>query len=68
MLTTCFTQTEIDISFFQNLIGLEINDVHDPKTGLFVRDLPLYPLPIVMDDMPTYSLLNMFDLGMSRSV
>ena len=52
----------------KNLIGLKIPDKHDTKTArMLVRDLKLYPLPIVTDDMPAYSLLNMFHLGISRS-
>lgn len=49
----------------QNLLGLDLSS-EDKK--LFVKDLTLYPLPIVRDDMPLYDLLNMFQLGMSRYV
>lgn len=31
-----------------------------------MKDLPLYPLPIIRDDMSVYELLYMFQLGMSR--
>lgn len=33
-----------------------------------VREGPLYPLPIVRDDLPLYDLLNVFQLGMARRV
>lgn len=33
---------------------------------MFVRDLALYPLPVITDEMSVYELLYMFQLGMSR--
>lgn len=49
----------------QSLIGLNI--INDDTSSL-VRDLPMYPLPIVREDMSVYELLNMFQTGMSRFV
>lgn len=48
----------------KNLIGLELDKAN--AEPLFVRDLPLYPLPIITDEMSIYELLCMFQLGMSR--
>lgn len=50
----------------QNLIGIDI--IRSSATPpLFVRDLPLYPLPIITDEMSIYELLGIFQLGMSRT-
>ncbi|KAG9244284.1 hypothetical protein BJ878DRAFT_78707 [Calycina marina] len=46
----------------RSLVGLEINDSHK----IFVRDLPIYPLPIIQEDMPAYQVLNIFQLGMAK--
>jgi metal transporter CNNM len=40
--------------------------MHNSVARLSVRDLPLYPLPIIHEDMAVYDLLNIFQLGMSR--
>ncbi|PBP17521.1 hypothetical protein BUE80_DR011536 [Diplocarpon rosae] len=50
------------------LIGLDTRSRGWVKSEnkLTVRDLPLYPIPIVRDDMSVYELLNLFQLGMSR--
>lgn len=50
----------------QNLVGLELHDEYSQLKRIFVKDLPLYPLPIVRDDLPLYDLLNVFQLGMAR--
>jgi metal transporter CNNM len=50
----------------QNLIGIDIKAKQGLGNGLFVKDLPLYPLSIIRDDMPDYGLLSIFQLGMSR--
>ncbi|OBT88723.1 hypothetical protein VE02_02364 [Pseudogymnoascus sp. 03VT05] len=47
----------------KTLLGL---DLQNGGKEIRVRDLPLYPLPIVRDDLPVYDLLNMFQLGISR--
>ncbi|ELR03201.1 hypothetical protein VC83_02323 [Pseudogymnoascus destructans] len=47
----------------KTLLGL---DLQNGGKEIRVRDLPLYPLPIVRDDLPLYDLLNMFQLGISR--
>ncbi|OBT64497.1 hypothetical protein VE03_05344 [Pseudogymnoascus sp. 23342-1-I1] len=47
----------------KTLLGL---DLQNNGKEIRVRDLPLYPLPIVRDDLPLYDLLNMFQLGISR--
>ncbi|KFZ20741.1 hypothetical protein V502_03020 [Pseudogymnoascus sp. VKM F-4520 (FW-2644)] len=47
----------------KTLLGL---DLQNSGKEIRVRDLPLYPLPIVRDDLPLYDLLNMFQLGISR--
>jgi metal transporter CNNM len=52
--------------FDENLIGIDINGKRNEDEPLLVKDLPLYPLPIVRDDMSAYELLNMFQLGMAR--
>ncbi|EKD15663.1 hypothetical protein MBM_06291 [Drepanopeziza brunnea f. sp. 'multigermtubi' MB_m1] len=48
------------------LIGLDTQNEAKSETKLTVRDLPLYPVPIVRDDMSVYELLNLFQMGMSR--
>ncbi|KAK2629698.1 hypothetical protein QTJ16_000518 [Diplocarpon rosae] len=50
------------------LVGLDTRSRGWVKSEnkLTVRDLPLYPIPIVRDDMSVYELLNLFQLGMSR--
>jgi metal transporter CNNM len=45
---------------------MDIKEQYDSENGLLVKDLPLYPLPIIQEDMAVYDLLNMFQLGMSR--
>ena len=50
----------------KNLIGIDINGKRNDDEPLLVKDLPLYPLPIVREDMSVYELLNMFQLGMAR--
>ncbi|KAE9372393.1 hypothetical protein N431DRAFT_408613 [Stipitochalara longipes BDJ] len=50
----------------KNLIGIDINGKRNEDDPLLVKDLPLYPLPIVREDMSIYELLNMFQLGMAR--
>ncbi|PMD14377.1 hypothetical protein NA56DRAFT_376347 [Hyaloscypha hepaticicola] len=50
----------------KNLIGIDINGKRNEDDPLLVKDLPLYPLPIVRDDILVYDLLNMFQLGMAR--
>jgi metal transporter CNNM len=52
----------------QSLIGLDVRFPENPETPFLVKDLPLYPLPIVKEDMSVYELLNMFQTGMSRFV
>lgn len=52
----------------QNLLGVNIKFPENPESPLLVKDLPLYPLPIVREDMSVYELLNMFQSGMSRYV
>jgi metal transporter CNNM len=51
---------------FQNLIAIELSPKWRKGKVLLVRDLPLYPLPIVRDNMKIYDLLNIFQMGMSR--
>ncbi|TAQ85490.1 hypothetical protein B7494_g6184 [Chlorociboria aeruginascens] len=46
-----------------NLIGL---DIGKSNAKMSVRDLVIYPLPIIREDMTAYDLLNLFQLGMSR--
>ncbi|KAF8853951.1 hypothetical protein BDZ45DRAFT_60775 [Acephala macrosclerotiorum] len=50
----------------KNLLGLNIKFPEHPENPLLVKDLPMYPLPIVREDMSVYELLNMFQSGMSR--
>jgi metal transporter CNNM len=47
-------------------VGLELSDEDGNPKKLYIKDLPLYPLPIVRDDIPMYDLLNMFQIGMAR--
>lgn len=50
----------------QSLIGLHVDSKRKEDDPLLVKDLPLSPVHIVRDDMDVYTLLNMFQLGMSR--
>ena len=50
----------------QNLVGIDMKPYQEGGTDLRVKDLPLYPLPIVRDSMSVYELLDLFQLGMSR--
>ena len=51
----------------QNLVGVKIRDTHkSPARETTVRDLTLYPLLIIHEDMPVYDLLRVFQLGMLR--
>ncbi|KAE8443454.1 hypothetical protein EG329_001851 [Mollisiaceae sp. DMI_Dod_QoI] len=50
----------------KSLLGLDFKSPGLHKTPLLVKDMPLYPLPIVREDMSVYELLNMFQSGMSR--
>ncbi|KUJ07276.1 uncharacterized protein LY89DRAFT_766407 [Mollisia scopiformis] len=50
----------------KSLIGIDIKFPENPETPLLVKDLDLYPLPIVREDMSVYELLNLFQSGMSR--
>ncbi|KAL2065398.1 hypothetical protein VTL71DRAFT_3068 [Oculimacula yallundae] len=49
----------------KNLIGVATNAAKG-QNSLKVKDLILYPLPIVRADMSVYELLNLFQIGMSR--
>lgn len=50
----------------QNLVGIDLKTHQEGGTVLHVKDLPLYPIPIVRDSMSVYELLDLFQLGMSR--
>lgn len=50
----------------QNLVGIDLKARNSEGNELRVKDLPLYPLPIVRDNMSVYELLDLFQLGMSR--
>ncbi|RDW77428.1 hypothetical protein BP6252_05481 [Coleophoma cylindrospora] len=52
----------------RNLIGIDINRATDPGSEVLVRDLALYPLPIVQDDVQVLQVLQLFRHGMSRMV
>lgn len=58
--------TSAKADFDENLIGIDISGKRNEDEPLLVKDLPLYPLPIVRDDISAYELLNMFQLGMAR--
>ncbi|CCU81997.1 CBS domain-containing protein [Blumeria hordei DH14] len=47
------------------LIGCDISK-RCGNRKLLVRDLPVYPLPIVQENLPIYDLLNLFQSGISR--
>lgn len=50
----------------QNIIGIDTKTPAKAENKLRVKDLTIYPLPIVRADMSVYELLNLFQLGMSR--
>jgi len=50
----------------QNLVGIDLKNSQAGGMVLHVKDLPLYPIPIVRDSMSVYELLDLFQLGMSR--
>ncbi|PVH70262.1 hypothetical protein DL98DRAFT_620045 [Cadophora sp. DSE1049] len=50
----------------KNLVGIDTKTPAKTENKLKVKDLALYPLPIVRADMSVYELLNLFQLGMSR--
>ncbi|RDW63824.1 hypothetical protein BP5796_10326 [Coleophoma crateriformis] len=52
----------------RNLIGIDMNKATDPGSEVLVRDLALYPLPIVQDDVQVLQVLQLFQHGMSRMV
>jgi len=68
----CLKEETIDFqgltSYIQDLVGLDVPGRKDSRKGILVNSLPLYPLPIVREDMPVYELLNMFQRGISRFV
>ncbi|EPQ66500.1 Bgt-4257 [Blumeria graminis f. sp. tritici] len=47
------------------LIGCDISE-RCGNRKLLVKDLPVYPLPIVQENLPIYDLLNLFQSGISR--
>ncbi|KAH6716281.1 hypothetical protein BKA61DRAFT_341098 [Leptodontidium sp. MPI-SDFR-AT-0119] len=50
----------------RNIIGIDTKTPAKAENKLRVKDLTIYPLPIVRADMSVYELLNLFQLGMSR--
>ncbi|KAK0111301.1 hypothetical protein ONS95_001672 [Cadophora gregata] len=50
----------------KNLVGIDTKTPAKTENNLRVKDLRLYPLPIVTADMSVYELLNIFQLGISR--
>lgn len=50
----------------KDLVGVEIREKHkSPTREITVKDLTLYPLLIIHEDMPVYDLLRVFQLGVS---
>ncbi|KAL3420205.1 DUF21 and CBS domain protein [Phlyctema vagabunda] len=50
----------------KNLVGIKFQDTDEARPRLLVKDLSIYPLPIVRDDMEVMKLLSLFQLGMAR--